>query len=657
MKQKNIWKIFPTWLVLLIYIYFYIMTSQKIDFLYLFMSIYLLFLGSFICLKLPKSLTSSRFFDLSAILSITFLFLYSEVSMLNIIGIILLGVCPVLLYLLIYAFVQSQNQKLFVKSLFILVLASIISCFSFLFRFYAEVTLLALLIITIGVSYNTIHKERRLFYDLINFKILSVSILLAFVPFLLSYSLPILFSNGERGQPEAILLMISLPTCIAYILIYSKISYLTKTTYLNITTFFLSICFFTTLNFFNLPILKHFIITLFFALSCYIYQFFGYFFQTFEKNKIKKEMQELNNEQIEVSSQVTYAYLFNELSEILLNQLRYETRSSSILVLMESKKETFTICRSGKDISQKAKKFISKSFHPIQVIKFNEKTFYFFSTQNSYENLYLFFEKNNALIDKENIRATLEQYLSLLVSLRKTYKSHEKYIESSLDANQLVQMKLFNSIEKEKTKYTHYLHDNILQSVIGLNTLVSNLKGDQEIEGIVKVEFSKLIQSIRNEIFDTSPSTLYNLSLEENLQILIEDFNKKYPMISFTLVSSLGETIPKHLVAPVYRIIKEINENIGKHSEGTLGVTKISSNQQAIHLVITDDGIGISDYFQTEKNLIEARSHVGLLSIKNDVNWLNGTFEIITRLYETTGTKIEISIPIEKSDINENTIS
>jgi two-component system sensor histidine kinase ComP len=144
------------------------------------------------------------------------------------------------------------------------------------------------------------------------------------------------------------------------------------------------------------------------------------------------------------------------------------------------------------------------------------------------------------------------------------HTNQQKYIDSSLGTTELLQAKLFNNLEKEKTKYTHYLHDSVLQSVIGLHTLVSNLHGDDEIESLVRIEFSKLIRSIRDEVFNISPSTLYYLSFEENIQILIEDFNHKYPEIEYLLIYQLNGELPKHLVAPVYRVIKELNENIGK---------------------------------------------------------------------------------------------
>lgn len=58
----------------------------------------------------------------------------------------------------------------------------------------------------------------------------------------------------------------------------------------------------------------------------------------------------------------------------------------------------------------------------------------------------------------------------------------------------------------------------------------------------------------------------------------------------------------------------------------------------------------IHDYFKIEKNLFKGKEHIGLLSIKNDLKWLNGSFEISPMEAVNPGTIIEISIPFEKGE-------
>lgn len=126
----------------------------------------------------------------------------------------------------------------------------------------------------------------------------------------------------------------------------------------------------------------------------------------------------------------------------------------------------------------------------------------------------------------KSIHKTVEQHGTLIITVRLLHLNSKSYVKDPIEVCQLLRIKLFNSMEIEKKNYANYLHDNILQSVIGLHTLISNLSGDVMVTDLINEEFSKLVSSIRSEIFNTYPSTLYHLTFKENLQILIDDFNK-----------------------------------------------------------------------------------------------------------------------------------
>lgn len=68
-------------------------------------------------------------------------------------------------------------------------------------------------------------------------------------------------------------------------------------------------------------------------------------------------------------------------------------------------------------------------------------------------------------------------------------------------------------------------------------------------------------------------------------------------------------------------------------------------------LTVEYDGIGLGSLEQLEKEFIHKKGHIGLLSIKNNVNWLNGTFKMIKSEKYTSGTSIRISIPLEVLEV------
>lgn len=650
LKIMKIASVTMPWLIILTYIFYYLTAMEQTDFIYLFIGAYIFSLGSFIYLNIPDYPSSSRFYNLTTIMALMFLFIYSNVPWLNFTGLLLLCLCPVSLYLFLYSFIQSENRKLFKISMLILTGSSIYSFFSFILKIYPEFTLLLLLSISTTTSYITIYKERKLFFSSLSFKFLSFSVLLAFIPFIVSYSLPAVFSSGVLGDPRTALLVLVFPTCIACILSYMKTISLPDNLILNMAINILSFCFFIIISWLEVSLQNKLIVTLLFYFFCYLSHFLIQFIQQFKKMRAENNIEELNNEKIELLNQVTYSNFMNSVSNLLLNRLKGETNSSTILVMMQSNNQRFVLCQSGNRISRAIKKELFSSLSSKQEVTIRGNTYHYLSVSRFHEKLFVFIEKTDYSVDLDHIEDILHQYEGIITTIRKMHTNQQKYIDSSLGTTELLQAKLFNNLEKEKTKYTHYLHDSVLQSVIGLHTLVSNLHGDDEIESLVRIEFSKLIRSIRDEVFNISPSTLYYLSFEENIQILIEDFNHKYPEIEYLLIYQLNGELPKHLVAPVYRVIKELNENIGKHSQATYGITKILNKKNILSIVIEDNGKGIHDYFKIEKNLFKGKEHIGLLSIKNDLKWLNGSFEISPMETVNSGTIIEINIPFEKGE-------
>ncbi len=647
-KEKTI-VLYP-WLISLAYTVYYLLAEKNVDFLYLFIGLYTLLLGSFVYLRIPDHPSALKFLQLTSIMALMFLFLYSSISWLNLVGLFFLCVCPLSLYLFLYSFIQSENRILFKKSIVILFFVSVYCYVAFLLKFFPEQHLFLLLIVSTIISCTTIYRERKLFFSSLQFEILSISILCAFLPFILCYSVPIIFSFDPNGNSNAALLVILFPTCIAYTLISNKTIIISRRIFLHILLFFLSICFFLFINLLNLSFMEKILITACFILFCYLSHFSIYLLQRLEETRVKGGLETLNNEKIEILNQVTYSQFFNSVANLLLNRLKDETKSPTILMLLKSEKKLFILCQYGRKILKSVKKIIIVSPSSKQLIEIEGLPFYFLSVSNSEETVFVFFERTEHPVDLEKIEEIMQQYKVILKTVNLIYASHQKYIDSSLNTTQLLQMKLFNSLEKEKKRYTNYLHDNILQSIIGLHTLVSSLHGDDEVMGLVRIEFSKLVQSIRKEIFNTSPSTLYHLSFEENIQILMDDFNQKYPQIKFIFHAQLKESFPKYLIAPVYRIIKELNENVGKHSKAAIGETNIITHKNIFSIVVEDNGIGINDYSRVEKKLIQSKEHMGLLSIKNDVNWLNGSFELLSVPNLTAGTTIRITIPFESGE-------
>ncbi|EGO9136345.1 hypothetical protein DXT29_13710, partial [Enterococcus faecalis] len=86
------------WLVTISYIVIYSAFMEKeMSFLSLLCSIYIIFLGSFVYIKLPQKLYSLSFFSLTFYLGWTVLLVYSDIWVLKLVGLFLLCCHPLTL--------------------------------------------------------------------------------------------------------------------------------------------------------------------------------------------------------------------------------------------------------------------------------------------------------------------------------------------------------------------------------------------------------------------------------------------------------------------------------------------------------------------------------------------------------------------------------
>lgn len=90
----------------------------------------------------------------------------------------------------------------------------------------------------------------------------------------------------------------------------------------------------------------------------------------------------------------------------------------------------------------------------------------------------------------------------------------------------------------------------------------------------------------------------------------------------------------------IFRIIKELTNNILKHSEATEAKIKLSLDEQfkELKLVVEDNGKGIP------KEILDGKvTGMGLSNLRSRVNFLNGRLDIQS---SGLGTRVSVWVPI-----------
>ena len=229
--------------------------------------------------------------------------------------------------------------------------------------------------------------------------------------------------------------------------------------------------------------------------------------------------------------------------------------------------------------------------------------------------------------------------------------------ERQLEENRQLTFLIQKHIEEERRSLARELHDELGQYVTAIKTfavgIANKAKANSTTAGMPEIASSaQIIVSAANQIYDgmhnivrqLRPGSLDNLGLAETLKDAVSSYQAQNPEIKIQLylsenlesgnLQSLGETVSINL----YRIVQESLNNAFKYAQATkidIRLTKSAAGE--LQLSIEDNGIGMN------VEAVDQTTHFGLLGMRERVQALNGTFNIIAS--PNQGTKINVTVP------------
>ena len=212
----------------------------------------------------------------------------------------------------------------------------------------------------------------------------------------------------------------------------------------------------------------------------------------------------------------------------------------------------------------------------------------------------------------------------------------------------------FDHQELDRKRIASELHDTSLQDLThvihqlelaGLFIDMDPTKAKLELEDVSN-QLRKIIQDIRNTIFDLRPMSFDDLGIDEAINEYIQFLQKKYPITIHAEIDDINYLEEKKKLA-IYRIIQEGLSNSSKHADAHCIHLKIKDNKSYLMIIISDDGKGMDDE-QIEKD----NTHYGMSILKDRVSYLNGNMLITSN--KEDGTELKVKIPCTKGVLYEN---
>jgi PAS domain S-box-containing protein len=243
-------------------------------------------------------------------------------------------------------------------------------------------------------------------------------------------------------------------------------------------------------------------------------------------------------------------------------------------------------------------------------------------------------------IDITDRKRAEDRYRELERESAQEFAENERKLQAM--ANRLVLAE-----ENERRRIARGLHDDVGQTLLTAKMAVEELQGaaTRETQTLAQ-EVQKLleyaIQSTRSLSFDLASEVLYDVGLGAAMQSLCKRAEKKSG-IEFQPPAILrGNPIPESERVILYRVGRELIQNIVKHSRARRAKLSLTLEAGIVRLTVEDDGCGFEVEKQRESQ--EESRGFGLFSIEQQLHQIGGELEIVSA--PDNGTRATVTFPL-----------
>lgn len=229
--------------------------------------------------------------------------------------------------------------------------------------------------------------------------------------------------------------------------------------------------------------------------------------------------------------------------------------------------------------------------------------------------------------------------------------AEEEKFRQRLNEQKIRSASLIQGQDAERRRISIELHDGIGQMLTALKLAMDNLvmsnhlpEKEKKQANDIKNLVADVLKEVRGISFNLMPSVLNDFGLVSALSMMAEKAgNNGNVHIIFEHNLDPRKRLDKKVEVGLYRIAQEAINNALKYSESTHIKISLSEVTNSLALNISDNGKGFNVKKLNEKIREEKKFSIGLNSMEERANQLNGEFRIISTVGK--GTKIYVKLP------------
>lgn len=208
---------------------------------------------------------------------------------------------------------------------------------------------------------------------------------------------------------------------------------------------------------------------------------------------------------------------------------------------------------------------------------------------------------------------------------------------------------LFSTIEDERRRIAHELHDGVGQT---LTLLLSGLRSLNTASGAAEIErreaecrqlAQRALADAKRLALGLRPSLLDDLGLAAAIErVAAEVEEHSHLRVAVDVQAMTGQRLPEKVETALFRIFQEAISNMVRHAGASLVSVRLTREPHRVTMNLGDNGCGIEA--QAAIRRPDGSGHLGLVGMYERAALLGGSFEISSG--EGSGTNITVTIPL-----------
>ncbi len=191
------------------------------------------------------------------------------------------------------------------------------------------------------------------------------------------------------------------------------------------------------------------------------------------------------------------------------------------------------------------------------------------------------------------------------------------------------------AVLSERARISSELHDNLAQIISYANLKIEEIQDQEDPKAVVELrqelqplksalqEANTQLRVALHDLNQSASAEVKMSSLVDMLNEIIRAFERDSGIeVAFKKIGLVGKDMPSHVRQQIGHIVREAFTNIYRHANATSVLFEIKEDEEYIHFLIADDGIG----FPPHKS--NGGSHYGLSIMAERARRSGGSLEI-----------------------------